>query len=143
MQNLHWQKSHFHPFIFDLNLSRGLAFLYLLCREVALNTSLFPYRTWQFSYFLCSFLENSDVVCVAAKLKMRIHYWRCYTVHNFVYFCHKTCNYLWWIVISFYSLSICWKSLVSSLCVNLRPFSWNLFIKLFDCLEQNIQTKGQ
>ena len=56
----------------------------------------------------------------------------------------RTCKFFWWILGSFFSLNICWNSLlVSFLHVSLKPLSCNLLIKLFDCLEQNIQTNRQ
>ena len=46
-----------------------------------------------------------------------------------------TWKFFWWIIGSFFSLNICWNSvLVSFLYVSLRPLSCNLLSKLFDCL---------
>ena len=58
LYNLHWQKSNFHAFIFDLNLSRDLVFLYLLCRIAQVNGPW--YRTVRMPY-LMAFLSSVKI----------------------------------------------------------------------------------
>ena len=125
--SLHWQKSHFHAFIFDLNSSRDLAFLYLVCQFAQRNGARYvtvsvPYLTvflfsvkisWKFLMLFVLQRSWKREFIIGGAIPFTILYTSVI----------KTCKFLWWIVISFCSLSICWKSLVSSLYVSLRPLS--------------------
>ena len=113
----------FHVLIFDLNSSRDWVFLYLVFRFAQRNRALYLTVSDRFPIFCKNFRKIFGVVCVAAKLKKWINYEKknydgatpYTTLYTSVI---KTCKFLWWIAISFCSLSICWKYLVSSLYVS-------------------------
>ena len=147
MRNLHGQKSHFQDFTFDLNSSRDLAFLYSDCRFAqrsgARNVTVSIPCFINFVFSVKISWKFLILWLLPQKIKKRIHYWWCYNVYNFVHFSHEDLHILL-MCCRFIFFNICWNSLlISFLYVSLRPLSCTLLIKLFDCLDQNIQTNGQ
>ena len=64
----------------------------------------------------------------------------------FIIFCISIISFskfLWWMVYSLYLEIKFWKLLIWSSFNVLKVLSYNLFIEWLDCVEQNIQTKGQ
>ena len=95
-----------------------------------LTVFLFPVKTsWKFMLFVFERNWKREFI-IDGTIPFAILY------TSIIY----TCKFLWWIVISFFSFSICWKSLDLALYVTFGPLSWTLLMKLFDCLEQNIQS---
>ena len=122
LHSLQRQKSHSKFFFLNLNSSRDLVFLYLVCIFTKRNDkSLFLY----IPFFCKNFLKIS-VVCVAVKLKKRIHYWWCYTTYNFVHFCQQ----------EFQIANIC----DCLICHSKKKLVWNLVCKLLHVLPFQITT---
>ena len=134
MHNLHRQKSHFHVFIFDLNSSRDLAFLYSDWRFTQRNgtryvTVSIPY----FTVFLFSVKISWKFLILwmlARKLKSKFIIGGTIPFTILYTSVMRTCKFFWWIVGSFFPLHLCWNSLlVSFLYVGLRRLSCTGFIK--------------
>ena len=137
MQYLHGQKSHFQVFIFDLNSSRDLTFLYSDQRFAQRNSARYvtvsiPYIT-VFLFSVKIFWKFLILWMFAWKLKSE------FLIGGVIPFTilqtsvMRTCKFFWWIVGSFFSFNICWNSLlVSFLYVSLRLLSCILLIKLFE-----------
>ena len=138
--NLFGQKLHFQVFVFDLNSSRNLAFLYWDWRFAQRNVARYvtvsiPY----FTVFLFSVkISWKFLILWMLERKLKSDFITGGAIPFTIFYTSvmRTCKFVWWIVGSFSSLNICWKSLlVSFLYVSLRPLSCTLLIKLFDCLE--------
>ena len=138
MNNLPGQKSHFQIFIFDLNSSRDLAFLYSDWRFAQRNGAW--YVTVSIPYFTV-FLFSVNILwkflilwMLVQKIKMQIHYWWCYTIYSFIYFNHDNLQIFLMNCRFIFSFNICWNSiLILFLYVSLRPLLCTLLIKLFVC----------
>ena len=86
-------------------------------------------------YYFKNILKALDIMYVSTKEKKRVHNWRSNAISNFTYFYHKHLQFLWLMV--FFILIDEWHLLFLNL------FLVIFSIKLLDCPEENIQTKGQ
>ena len=128
MHNLHEQKSHFQVFIFELNCSWNLAFLYSYRIFAQRNGT--GYVTVSIPYFrVCRFsvkISRKFLILWMLARKLSSGFITCGAIPFTTLYASviKTCKFLKSFCGFIFSLNICWNSLlVSFLYVNLRPLS--------------------